>query len=353
MTETTTYDEQPDRADRVVRPFLYIFGATGLFLLIFVLPGAQGGDELGSEWRWVLALVVFLLGVALFGWLAQLGKPGRLELDEEGLGYRARFQKAPRRWPWRELSAFTLQRRKSGDFIVFSVPADGRVKEPERSDRVRPDGRIELRIRGDFGEPLERLAARLNRMRAAAPGVFEEAPAGESTEYRADAERDLRVEWWFAAAMISIVLMAFFDSVAVQLCLLGLGLAFFALQFVTRGIFPTRPPKDNFLRLDVQGLTYVRDGASRTWSWRDLDQIALHDGRPIWLRPFGRFITVAIPDDDGEPRVLRRLCRLWRRRPTLMIADIYLAPLEEVAAKMRAYRERALSNEGTGPPRTD
>lgn len=288
-----------------------------------------------------------------------------LEFDDEGMTYAFLSPKRPRRWRWQELSAFELLDRRSDPrpgtgFIRFTVPRDRRLPGYLRLRAVILPERVEVRIHDSCDMPLADLAAQLNRYRErsldAVMAVLEGTPdlsvKAKASSYPAplvyhvDFERGESVVWPLPLiAVLALIVVTNLLQGSVWPAVLGIGgcLLFFAAWLLSYKAFAGRPPKDNFLRLDDIGLTHRSHGVSRTWPWRELSEITLHGGGPIWPKVFGRFVTARIPDDGARPRLLQRLCRLWFRRPTLVIADLYLAPLEEIAAKLEEYRTRALA----------
>ena len=90
-----------------------------------------------------------------------------------------------------------------------------------------------------------------------------------------------------------------------------------------------------FLRLDDEGLTYGNLYGAKHWPWRDLSAFALR-GRP----GKNAHVTFAVPGKPG-----------WtvnQLGAKAMIEDIYDTPLEDIAAKLNEYRDRALAASGAG-----
>ncbi len=91
-----------------------------------------------------------------------------------------------------------------------------------------------------------------------------------------------------------------------------------------------------YLRLDDEGMTYGNLFGANRWPWRDLSAFALR-------RQSGAnaYVTFALPGKTGWTV---NQCP-WERTakgPKAMIEDIYDAPLDEIAAKLNEYRDRAL-----------
>jgi hypothetical protein len=96
------------------------------------------------------------------------------------------------------------------------------------------------------------------------------------------------------------------------------------------------------LKLDDEGLTYAREGRERRWPWRALSRFkpARHSS-----------LIVFIPSDEDEFRAPGLMINLLLGHPCPieMIKDIFDAPLDEIAAKLNDYRERALGREAVTP----
>ena len=113
---------------------------------------------------------------------------------------------------------------------------------------------------------------------------------------------------------------------------------------VAAGFFRMALPRHNSLQLDEVGLTYKRAGQRGAWPWRDISAFTIARG---WGGPC---IEFAVSGDDGR----------WRTAPlrrtkaglTGTIPDIWDAPLEDIAATLNEYRERALGGGSAtdGPP---
>lgn len=95
----------------------------------------------------------------------------------------------------------------------------------------------------------------------------------------------------------------------------------------------------NSLQLDKDGLTYKRTGLRSAWPWRDISTFTLVRG---WWRPRIEF-TVSVRHDRGWRRYanLRKTKAGW----TGTIPNIWDTPLEDIAATLNEYRERALGGE--------
>jgi hypothetical protein len=107
------------------------------------------------------------------------------------------------------------------------------------------------------------------------------------------------------------------------LCLLG-----------AAGFFRLALPRHNSLRLDQNGVTYQSAGHSGIWPWHDISPFTLARG---WRGPSIRF-TVSKDDDRWRISPLRRT----KAGSTGTIPDIWDTPLENIAATLNEYRDRAL-----------
>lgn len=86
------------------------------------------------------------------------------------------------------------------------------------------------------------------------------------------------------------------------------------------GFFRLALPTRNSLTLDGESLTYTRGGSTGIWPWRELPAFTLERG----LR--GPRIKLSVPRGKGRLQ---------------LIEDVWDTPLEEIAAKLNEYRERA------------
>ncbi len=94
-------------------------------------------------------------------------------------------------------------------------------------------------------------------------------------------------------------------------------------------------PGKNYLLLDQSGLSYMRRGKSRHWPWSMLP------GFKTVLRY--RQIQFVLPEGEIEPKRRGRwIHEVTPDGPVVAIQDIYDAPLDEIAAKLNEYRDRAL-----------
>lgn len=98
-------------------------------------------------------------------------------------------------------------------------------------------------------------------------------------------------------------------------------------------------PGRNFLLLDDQGLTYVMRGKRWHWPWRDVADFEVrnwvHGVKTAKLTVTGRF--------DWKTRLALLLVngRASSSRLTVFLGDIYDTPLDDIAARLKAYRGRS------------
>lgn len=97
----------------------------------------------------------------------------------------------------------------------------------------------------------------------------------------------------------------------------------------------------NNLRLDRDGLTYVRLGRIAGWPWRELSSFDLRPGTMRWSRKEVPLITFALPRDDRLSRFLRWAYGIRGAQALAVIEDVYETPLGEIARQLSQYRERA------------
>ena len=105
-------------------------------------------------------------------------------------------------------------------------------------------------------------------------------------------------------------------------------------------------PRYNFVHLDDAGLAYTRLGKSHRWRWSETGEIR---PKKQWLD------LVAIEFDSPSEVAWHFRVPPWSiSRPasgpkTVMLPDVFEAPLDDIAAKLNEYRNRALGNGAVGP----
>jgi hypothetical protein len=101
---------------------------------------------------------------------------------------------------------------------------------------------------------------------------------------------------------------------------------------------------ENFLRLDADGLEHGRRGKVSQWSWSELADFKVRNMLNFRFLTGLPHIPVTRAGETAWPRLLYR----WGREPTAILDD-YDHAIEEIAATLNQYRERALA----GGPATD
>ena len=135
--------------------------------------------------------------------------------------------------------------------------------------------------------------------------------------------------------------------VALTVPLLGTGLLFAWRE----------PPARNSLELDDKTLTIARWGRRRSWAWQELGPFdvevknsKLHLLASVWSLGSPR-VTVRTADGKLFPHPWKWRHKIAFHGSPLVIEDIFDTPIEEIAATLNAYRERALGGgDATGGP---
>lgn len=95
-------------------------------------------------------------------------------------------------------------------------------------------------------------------------------------------------------------------------------------------------PGNNYLLLDQSGFSYMRRGKSRHWPWSVLPGF-----KTVLSYRQVRFL---LPEGKSEPHRLGGwIHEVTPDGPVAAIHDIYDTPLEEIAARLNEYRDRALA----------
>ncbi len=108
-----------------------------------------------------------------------------------------------------------------------------------------------------------------------------------------------------------------------------------------------RIPK-RWLQLDDEGLTYA-EGRTRTrrWRWDELSAF-----RP-WRRWTVLRIAFVVTGQSNRSVRLARKLDLPRQGLLVQIEDVYDTPIDEIAAALNDYRERALAGGNREPEQSD
>ncbi len=96
--------------------------------------------------------------------------------------------------------------------------------------------------------------------------------------------------------------------------------------------------RDCELRLDDTSLTYACGERSFRWPWKDLESFKLHQATPFRSLTGIHHVRIALEDEGPASRFLR----MWREPG--MVLDAFDTPLEDIAAKLNDYRDRALDS---------
>lgn len=310
----------------------------------------------------MLGVTFTLLALVKLGLVIRASAPGRnfLWLDERGLTY-ARMGKS-QFWPWPDVSAFGYEDLGHlAPRILFTAPA--RDLQPAKRDswvhKIAAGGSI-IVIKDVYDAPLDKIFAVLNAYRRYSLGeepdlnglgiakteamVVAMPPVSIGTR---PGRRRLSVLIWMPVALIcgvtifsmaqallspadrSASLAPWSQFTVTVLAVVGVIVAISMLvdAFVFR----------NYLRIDAEGLTVVRAGRRRCWSWFELSALEREDAT-LEVRGIRTKTTYRGQEEDS--------CRPLGREVTqgypLRIKDIYDRPLIEIMAMIEEYRARAL-----------
>ena len=121
-------------------------------------------------------------------------------------------------------------------------------------------------------------------------------------------------------------------------------------------------PRRNFMTLDDAGLAYVRMGVRQWWSWQDLPAFSVtapsDAARPHRFTDHTNSLRVVDFRAPAARGLRSRLARWvvwaaadgWSHR-AIRLSDHYDTPIDEIAAALNAYRERALGGgDASGGP---
>ena len=109
------------------------------------------GDDIIQDFRMAVIMLIILLALDLLQAHPRLIARVYLRLDRDGLTQSGRFR--TRRWPWRDLPAFTHEANQSPPNIAFHLPGQD------------PDSLRKGEILDEYEAPLDEIAARLNEYR--------------------------------------------------------------------------------------------------------------------------------------------------------------------------------------------
>ncbi len=296
--------------------------------------------------------------------------PARNFLLLDDVGLTTAFMGRRRRWPWRALESVEVEQTgmalKTAKLTVLGTFGWKDRLALLRLNALASSSRATIRLPDFYEAPIEEVAARINEYRAAALGVRR---AGEETRQTwghaaiADGEpvvferstvmyRRLRIaEYAIYALMLPLVgalaYLIYLDEDKSWPELWPAGTAFFGftiVMFVISAVLQKRMvrPESNNLHLDTSGLAYTRAGKSLRWPWGDLSAFKVEFASSKLLMGRRRFITFAAPGQDWAWHLVRYVYGLPKHPPLVIIEDVYETPLDEIAATLNAYRERAL-----------
>lgn len=309
----------------------------------------------------LMALAALLAPTLRFWFFRGMPADNFLRLDGEGLIHTVYGRE--RKWRWSELSG--LQRR--GQWLAVTVPDDDRVGAVARWWGRVSSKRPRLLIRDDYVIGLEDLLAKLDRHRvAAAQAGGQEArgeapkPGGETTSPAPLVfhQRHSSAEMVGLPAYMAVCLLPFVILGAIlflqesefsqsTLILLGIfGPVVLLICAVIGFVVLVSRKRANLLSLDREGLRYKRRGISLAWPWRELSTFEIRKTSPqswLWQGVTARVIAfTALGDGQAPPDGLEKLFKM-AGPDSYAILDHYGISLDEIAAKLNEYRERALA----------
>lgn len=344
---------------KVLRVASIVFGAAGLMVLSVFYPEADGDT--------VTTFLIVSLGAPVMVWILtyldgqQSVSP--LEIDGQGFTCPAYGATEMRRWTWREVSAFQLIERPddpypNASFIRFQAPVDLRV--PTRWQDAAPieTEAAEVRIYDRYDPSLRQTADDLNAARARAVGLSsagaaDATPLGanrrtvypEPVAFLADHERQwsqlalLLLGGFFPCLLLDDLTRLFWILTA----MLFMGVIVVAL--VDHFVFPRRRRERQVVALDGRGLTCSFAGREQRWDWKEIGACRFAGSSGRWRHIVGHYLVIEVARATEAPRLVNRLLRRLFHRQVVVLADIYLVSLEEVAAKIEAYRDSAQERE--------
>lgn len=350
---------QRTRADRIMRTGSLVFGALGLLIVPIFFPEADSST--------ITACLIVFVGTPMIVWgltfLEGRQSATPLEIDRRGLTCPTFGSTEARRWTWPEVSAFQVIERPedphfNARFIRFLVPADLRVPIHLHDASPVEARRAEVRIYDRYDPSLQQIADDLNAARARGlglssraaadampPGADRRAAYPQPVEFLADHER----QWsqllliWSGAFLLSF---AFSDvgwmSWALSPLLFFVMTATLLVDFF---VFRRRRRERQAVGLDGRGLTCSFAGREQRWDWREVGACRFAGPSGGWRHILGRYLVIEVARAPAAPRLVRSLLRRLFGCQVVVLADIYLVSLEEVAAKVAAYRDSAQERE--------
>jgi hypothetical protein len=350
-------------------PFLMTVG-TGLRWL--EVPGTEWIKSHGAEG--IALFWLYLAAAAASGGAFVLilvwKSPTRNFVLLDDVGLTTAFMGMRRRWPWRALESAEVE-QTGMPLKTVKLTVSGTFGWMDRLALLFVNGlasssRVTIRLPDFYEVPIEEVAARINEYRSAALGERRASEDAQQARKEAIAVpgqpvifarstvmyRRLRVvEYIIYALMVPLVgalaYLIYLDEDAEWHKLWPAGAAFFGfavVMIVISSLLQKRAiqPEYNNLRLDEDSLVYMRAGKSLRWPWGELSDFKVRFASSKLLMGRRRFITFAAPGTDWTWGLLRRVHGLPKDPPLVIIEDIYETSLEDIAATLNAYRERAL-----------
>ena len=354
--------------------FLYSLLVTaGSGLRLLDVPGIEWTRFLGAadDTRifWLFLAITVPMGL-LYAFIRRWKSPARnhLTLDEGGLTYVHMGMRCT--WPWRDLeSAEVTPGTRAGKLAIA-----GRFGWSARIGLLFMDGfasarRLTVTLPDVYETPIEDIVAGINDHRDRALGItrpvkdaaqisplMKAAAAGQPIAFGISMAASCR------RGLTNLVVAAFFLWLAFRIfpndipggwpwndpwstdmeAVLIFGAIVLALLVESVRDFWANLPNRNILRLDPSGLAYRRQGRRHAWPWKDVSVFEYHRLMDKTLPMRRRVVTFTAPGNDRTWRRLRRRCGLPKAPPAVVIEEIYDTPIEEIAATLNAYRERAL-----------
>lgn len=371
---------------------LVVFGGFFLALVITAGIGLRWLEVPGTEWImsygaaqdiaffWLYLGTTVMFGL-MFAFITRWRSPvlNYLTLDDTGLTYV--FMGMRHTWPWHDVELADVVKRPFG-MKVARLIVSGKFDWKTRLGLILVNAlasakRLAVMLPDFYETPIEDVVAGINNYRdqavdirgsdeavARTPPQITATPGQPVTYAKSKSRHDLeRVLLYFVLVIMSLVTIPIAAPVYLLIeeqtdfglnydalvLLLGLIVIIWPVLFLFLFAFLRIKPKNNFLALDGDGLTYMRESKRYTWSWQVLSAFQYQIPPTITARPI---ITVAAPGRDWAWWGLRLTHGLSWKPPAVVIQDIYDTPLEDIAATLNTYRERAQGggNAAGGPP---
>ncbi len=355
-------------------PLLMTVG-TGLLLLD--APGTDWiksygvAEDVANFWAHLAMAVTMGL---LFAFILRWKSPflNFLTLDDVGLTYVIMGRR--RTWPWREIESAAVAIRWPG-LQAGKLTIAGQFGWGARIGLLFMNGlasatRVTITLPDFYEPPIEDVVAGINGHRDSALGIkrppreeaqpsppMQAVAAGQSITFSMSkaAFRYQRILAFAPLIVIAVALILFrmdgdlwseLWSTSEELAWLYLAIPVLLL-FTVFMTYRSLRPESNSLRLDATGITYRRQGRRYAWPWKDVSVFEHRKLAGSNMAGRRQVITFSAPGRDWTWRWVRRLYGLPAAPPTVVIDGLYDTPVEEIAATLNAYRERALGGGDT------